>query len=291
MATMIFGYDVEAQNISLDITKRFLKQARKIHCDLNAPCTMFICGKTLENNVEEFQSLQNESELFDFQQHTYSHKLLKTNVHVHEDGKVTIDRSGSLDEIQEEVNKTNALLMKHLSVKCIGLTAPTGCYMGLMDRPDILGVLHNLGIRFVRSYHLNKRDFEHWEPLPFEVQPFWYEPQGFPDILEFPFQGYMDCVWLDLHPHTYGYDKREEYLNYVKVSIDYIIDHNLTWTYNQHDWSSITDRHASGIASGIAGKQDPEMKTTRKIIEYALKKGARIVSYREYYHELLKSRK
>jgi len=295
MATMLIGYDVEVQDPLLGITRKFLKQMKKVHSDLDVPCTLFICGKTLEDNVEDFQSLLDDRRLFDIQQHTYSHKLLKTLVYRYEDGKIEIYKGGTLDEIREEVARTNELLRKHLGVRCIGITGPTGCYMGLIDRPDILSILHDLGIRFVRSYHMNIRDYLHWEPLPFDVQPFWYEPQGFPDMLEFPFQGFIDCSWLDSH----GYDKREEYLNYVKVCIDYIIEKNLSWSYAQHDWSSITDgnrrRDSDGdtlqALSGIANRQDPGMKITRKIIEYALRKGVRIPAYNEYYQESLSNKR
>lgn len=271
MATLLIGYDVEVQDPKGEETRSFLKIAPQIHLDLNAPCTFFACGKTLENNAREFQEVRDKyGDLIDFQQHTYSHRLLKTNVQQHEDGRITIARGGSSEQIEEEVSKTSNLLKNLLGVNCLGLTAPTGCYMGLMDRPDILEVLHRLGIRFTRTYHLHKEDFLHWKlsTMPFEIQPFWYEPQGFPDILEFPLQGYIDCVWKDIH----GYNKTEEYLNLVKTGIDYIVEKDLSWSYAQHDWSSI--------------KGDPKMAVTRATIEYALKKGVKIISYLDYYKEM-----
>jgi len=277
MATLLIGYDVEVQDPKRwEETRSFLKVAPQIHQDLKAPCTFFICGKTLENNVREFQKVRDKyGDLIDFQQHTYSHVLLKTDVQCHEDGRITIIKGGSLEQIEEEVSKTNELLKKFLGVNCTGLSAPTGCYMGLMDRPDILEILHKLGIRFIRSYHLHKEDFLHWKlsTMPFEIQPFWYEPQGFPDILEFPLQGYIDCVWKDIH----GYDKTEEYLNLVKTEIDYIVEKNLSWSYAQHDWSSI--------------KGDPKMIITKTIIEYALKKGVNIISYLDYYKKMAKNKR
>ena len=131
-----------------------------------------------------------------------------------------------MEQIKEEVSKINELLKKFLGVNCTGLTAPTGCYMGLMDRPD---------------------------------------------ILEFPLQGYIDCVWRDIH----GYDKTEEYLNLIKTEIDYIVEKDLSWSYAQHDWSSI--------------KGDPKMIVTKTIIEYALEKGVNIISYSDYYKKMAKS--
>lgn len=74
MATLLIGYDVEAQEP--EITGRFLKKAGEVHRALKMPCTMFLVGKTLEKNINNCQDLT-ENELIDFQQHTYSHMLLK----------------------------------------------------------------------------------------------------------------------------------------------------------------------------------------------------------------------
>lgn len=271
-ATFLLGYDVESQGlgrIGVEETKKFLKVAAPLHQELHAPCTLFICGKTLENNIEEFQRVKEGfGDIFDFQQHTYSHVLLKTVVQENEKG-IAIFRGGTLDEIRKEVEKTNELLKKYLDVNCVGLTGPYGYYRGLSDRLDILKILHDSGIRFVRTYGRNEYD---WFPVPFQIQPFWYDKQGFSEVLEFPMQGWADCVWRDY----YGWDRKEEYLQLVKEGIDYIAAHNLTWCYVQHDWSSI--------------KGDPSMEITRKIIEYAEKRGVSLMSYNDYYKESLKTK-
>jgi len=268
-ATLLIGYDVERQQGNE--TKEFLSVAPKIHKELKAPCTFFVCGRTLENNKDVFQKVRDDyGDLIDFQQHTYSHILLKTKVYKDQNGGITIDKGATLSRIHEEVQKTNECLKKYLGVDCLGLTSPAGCYMGLMDRPDILEVIHQAGIRFIRSYYLHKEDPLDWKlaTMPFEIQPFWYEPQKFPDILEFPLQGQVDCVWKSMH----GYDKKEEYLNFVKTEIDYIAEEELSWSYAQHDWSSI--------------KGDPEMSITKAIIKYAQKKDVEIISYLDYYKRM-----
>lgn len=261
MATLLIGYDVERQGPDFSETKQFLKVAPKLHQELNAPCTFFVCGKTLEGNIEEFQEVKKNYSLIDFQQHTYSHILLKTVVMETEKG-TEVYKGGTLEQVEEEVRRTNELLKKYLDIDCIGLTGPYGYYRGLSDRPDILEVLHHLGIRFTRTYARNEKDYQ---PVSFEVQPFWYQPQGFPDILEFPV-----CGWQDVYLRgKYGWENIERYLNYIKKDLDYIVAHNLTWCYAQHDWSSI--------------REDPEMKMTRKFIEYALSKGVELISYKDYY--------
>jgi peptidoglycan/xylan/chitin deacetylase (PgdA/CDA1 family) len=76
MGTMLIGYDVERCGEG-DVTPRFLEQARSLHNRLGAPATMFVVGQTLERWLPEFQAITGDP-LFDIQQHTYSHQLLKS---------------------------------------------------------------------------------------------------------------------------------------------------------------------------------------------------------------------
>ncbi len=266
MATLLIGYDVEAQES--EITERFLKKAGEVHRTLKVPCTMFLVGKTLEKNINNCQDLT-KNELIDFQQHTYSHMLLKTVV-MERQGTIELFKGANLSQIEEEIKKTNGLTKKYLDVECIGLRGPYGYYRGLSDRPDILEILYNLGIRFTSTYARDKKDFQ---PVDFEVQPFWYSPQGFDDMLEVPVQGWQD-VYLRA---KYGWTNLDAYLKHIKKELDYIFEHNLVWGYCQHDSSSIRD--------------DSDMSMTRQIIEYALKKGVSIISYLDYYKKMAKSNK
>lgn len=260
IATLLIGYDVESQDPG--ITGRFLKKAGKVHRALKVPCTMFLVGRTLEKNINNCQDLA-KNELFDFQQHTYSHILLKTVVMETQD-KIKVVKGSSLSQIEEEIKKANELVKKYLNVECIGLRGPWGYYRGLSDRPDILEILHNSGTRFTSTYGRNEKDFQ---PVDFEVQPFWYSPQGFDDMLEVPVQGWQDIYLRD----KYGWANLDAYLKHIKEELDYIFDHNLVWGYCQHDWSSI--------------RNDPDMSVTRQIIEYALRKEIKVMSYGEYYYK------
>jgi peptidoglycan/xylan/chitin deacetylase (PgdA/CDA1 family) len=264
LATLLIGYDVETQDPNSKATEHFLKTASKLHRELNAPCTLFICGRTLENNLDEFKRIKAEySDLFDLQQHTYSHVLLKTVFQENDQG-MTMFRGGTLEQIREEVRKPIELMKQLLDVDCIGLTGPYCYYRGLSDRPDILEILHELGIRFVRTFGRNQFD---WQPVTFKVQPFWYDTQGFGDILECPIQGWQDCIMRD----QIGWANREGYLSELKKNLDHIAKNNLVWGYAQHDWSSI--------------KEDPDMSITRAMIEYAQSIGVKLMSYLDFYTE------
>lgn len=173
MAYLLIGYDVELT--SAEVNRNFLEKVTEIHSCFNAPCTLFITGQALENNVRFFQEAK-KSNIFDFQQHTYSHLPLKTTSYINRYGEVCVAKGGSLEKIQKEVSITNQLLKEILDVECIGLTGPYTYYQGLCDRRDILRVLYDLGIRFTRTFG---RNIDGSVPLSLDIQPFWYKQQGF----------------------------------------------------------------------------------------------------------------
>jgi len=238
----------------------------RVHEDLNVPCTLFICGLLLEESdvLKALQDLAG-SQLFDLQQHTYSHQRLKTVLQ--NDGEmVTVFRGASLEEIQKEVIRTNKLFEERLGIHCRGICGPYGYYRGLMDRLDILKVLYEAGIRFTRTYLRNEND---WGPLSIEVQPFTYELQGFPQILEIPSQGWQDIIYFRAH----GWDKREEFLHYNKTMVDEIAQKDLVWSVCQHDWTSC--------------QKDSEMDYTRRLLSYAQSKGITVTSHKAYYEKTI----
>ena len=50
-----------------------------------------------------------------------------------------------------------------------------------MDRPDSLSILHDQGIRYLRSLG---RDWHEGQPRDLDRQPFWYDAQGYPEMLD-----------------------------------------------------------------------------------------------------------
>ncbi|MBS4196042.1 polysaccharide deacetylase family protein [Lederbergia citri] len=259
MPKFLIGYDVESQDES---TEMFLKAASEVHKNLEAKASIFIVGKTLERNVAIAQEVLELGDM-EFHQHTYSHVLLKTVVQENEEG-ITIFPSGSFEEVCEEISKGQKVLRNLLGVDGIGFTAPYNYYRGLSDRLDLLEVLRENGIKFVRSAGRNERD---WQPVPFEWQPYFYEPQGFPEILECPLHGWQDCIARE----KLGWNNIAEYVKWVKKDIDYASAKQLDFVYCSHDWSSI--RH------------DPKLEHIAELITYARKKGMDVTNYSTYYEE------
>lgn len=264
MATLLLGYDVENQDPNSDLTRTFLEQAMRMHDAFGAPCTMFVCGRTLEHNAEAFGHIGARPDLFDIQSHTYSHCLLKT-VCQDIDGEITIFRGGTLNGIRNEVRRSVEVTREVLGVEVTGLCGPYCYYRGLSDRPDILGILHGKGIRFTRTWGRNEKD---WQPVSLSLQPFWYEAQGFADMLEIPVHGWQDCIWRSEH----GWDNTEGFARYQCELIDEVADTDSVLSLCAHDWSAI--------------KEDSEMTIVATILSHARDRGLRVMSYRAYYEQM-----
>lgn len=261
MATLLIGYDVECAG-EPQVTRAFLERARIVHSELEAPCTLFVLGQVVEQCADDIMPLR-DTGLFDLQQHTYSHVLLKT-VCMDDGEGMKVVRAGTVEQVEEEIERANAVLHERLGVSCLGLTGPWGYYRGLMDRPDLLEVVHRQGIRFLRTYARNERDFQ---PVPFEVQPFWYEPQGFGDVLECCIHGWQDVHWKML----YGWENLRGYLEHLYACLDYVAERDLIFSYGSHDWSST--------------REDPEMSVVAGFIRRAQARGFRVMSYADFYAE------
>jgi len=259
---MLIGYEVEAGKTQ-GVPPRFLEQIMALHNRLGVPATLFTVGQTLEQWVPEFQTIALDP-LFDLQQHTYSHQLLKT-VYIDDGKSIRVVRGVSLEETRHEVRKTSELLRKHLDVECIGLTGPWCYYRGLRDRPDILEVLWEEGIRFTRTDGRNEHD---WHPVSMDLQPYWYEALGFAEMLEIPIHGWHDCV---IRAEVLGWGDLEGYVESVKPYIDRAAAEDKVFSLCQHDWSSI--------------REDPKMDATEMLIRYAKIHGVRFMTYRAYYEE------
>jgi peptidoglycan/xylan/chitin deacetylase (PgdA/CDA1 family) len=262
MGTMLIGYDVEWSGDG-DVTPRFLDRARSLHNRLGVPATLFVVGRTLERWLPQFRAIA-EDPLFDIQQHTYSHQLLKT-VYIDDGRSIRVVRGVSPEETRQEVRKTSALLAEHVGVSCIGLTGPWCYYRGLRDRPDVLEVLWEEGIRFTRTDGRNERD---WQPVSLDLQPYWYDALGFPDVFEIPIHGWHDCV---IRAEVLGWEDLDGYVASVRPYIARAAADDRVFSLCQHDWSSI--------------RADPEMRATEALMRYAQEQGLRVVSYRAYYEE------
>ena len=136
-------------------------------------------GCNIEKHVPALRACL-DSGLFEIAQHTYEHYSLKT---VLEESPENVYLPGlTMDRMEEQLARPVELLQKHLGVHCRGITAPYTYYRGLGDRPDILELVARHGMSYVRSHGRNCHDYF---PLGWEVQPYWYSRQGFPDISRF----------------------------------------------------------------------------------------------------------
>lgn len=267
MSWLLLGYDVENLEPHSPVTRQFVDVLRRTHGEAGAPGTLFLCGRTLENNVGAIRSTVADG-LFDYGQHTYSHVRFKTLWQVNDEGERVIP-GGSFEEIAIEVDRATTVIHELLGVQVIALTTPWGAYRGLGDRPDLLALLHGSGIRMVRSWFRNERD---WVPVPLEQQPFCYVAQGFPEMMEFPAGGRHDCDWgnhLGFEPQHY--DNVADYAEFVAGQLETIAVNDWALVYNQHDTTTM--------------RWDPEMVVVRRLIARARELGVRVGLYREYYEQ------
>jgi hypothetical protein len=108
--------------------------------------------------------------------------------------------------------------------------------------------------------------------VPLEWQPFWYEHQGFPDMLEVMTHGWHDCL---LRPRV-GWSDREGYLNRILPLVNQAEEQNLVYSYCAHDHSGIRD--------------DPDMAIIRGLIEHGLNSGLQFMSYGQFYEKMISER-
>jgi peptidoglycan/xylan/chitin deacetylase (PgdA/CDA1 family) len=256
---LMIGYDVESDRP--DTTLTFLERAARAHRELGVPCTLYMVGRILEDGrVRDALASLAQDPLFDIQQHTYSHLRLKT-VAMDDGQKVQVFEGGTPERIDEDIRRANRAIRDALGVTCTGLTGPWGYYRGLMDRPDLLGILRANGIRFCRTFARNEFDFQ---PVPYSLQPFWYAPQGYPEILEFPVQGWQDCYLRE----KLGYEDTDGYVRAIVEQMDEVMAHGTGWSYCQHDWTSIA--------------HDEDMRMVRGIVAAARERGIGILTNRDY---------
>jgi len=97
------------------------------------------------------------------------------------------------------------------------------------------------------------------------VQPFWYGPQGFADVLELPLQGWQDCIWREEH----GWQYVGAYVDHLRTVLDELAGTDRTWSYGSHDWSSI--------------REDGDHTVIRRLVEMARERGIELITHRAYY--------
>jgi peptidoglycan/xylan/chitin deacetylase (PgdA/CDA1 family) len=271
--TIILGYDVETASKH---SGGFLAGAEELHDKHDVPWTIYLTGLTVEKCAEAIRQVIGNPRLT-VCQHTYSHVLLKSIYMTPGDGRPVhgscpnyFGEGGSLEKIREEVSRTQELIRDMLGVEARGLTGPWGYYRGLADRPDILQILRENGIRWIRT---NARDCRDCQPTPFAEQPFFYADQGFPDILELGVQGYQDDFYWDrFDDRSHG----DTYQDYLFAMLPEVCRKNWVWSLCSHDHGTPTKRDFF----------DTKGKWIEDVIVRAKDLGIRFVSPEELYREM-----
>lgn len=262
--TLLVGYDVEKTGECA----QFLGKVTQLHEQLDAPCTIFAVGSCVASEPAAFEQTASHP-LIDIAQHTWSHILLKTVV-IDDGNSVEVIRGASLDQIEEDIMRAKDAIENICGIECLGLTGPWCYYRGLMDRPDILEILHKNGIRYTRTFGRNEKDYQ---PVSVDLQPFWYGPQGFPDILECMVHGWQDIYLRSL----VGWANIQDFVDQMKVSLAYASDNNLVFSWCSHDWSNL--------------REDPNLAIIQGVLSAARDLGMEILSYKQFWTRMEELRK
>ena len=271
--TIILGYDVETAS---DNTAGFLEGAERLHDKYEVPWTIYLTGATLESRVDDVRRVQGNP-LMAIGQHTFNHVLLKSVYMMPGDGKPVhgaapnfFKQGGALEQVREEIERTQRLMRDLLGMECRGLTGPWGYYRGLLDRTDILQILQDVGIQWIRTY---ARDFRDCQPTPFSVQPFFYADQGFDDILELGIQGYQDdFYWERFDDRRYG----KTYQDYLYAMLEEVARRDWVWNICSHDHGTQT----------VEMFDETKGKWMEDMILRARDLGIRFVSPVDFYEEM-----
>jgi hypothetical protein len=241
-----------------------LELLTEVHADVGVPATLFLCGRTLLHALEPVRAAH-ASGLFDVQQHTFTHVPFKDIVYSPGPGLVGTIKASPPQALLEELTFTSRLLRDHLSVECVGVRTPFGYYRGLRDRPDLLEPVRAAGLRYVTSWGRNE---ENGNPTPW-VQPFAYAEEGYADVLELPFQFWLDVVWFDQH----GYDTGPALMKALQGAVDEIAERDLVYGACFHDWVAIaSDERRVGWLRGF--------------LRYAVERGVEVTTYTDYWRRV-----
>jgi hypothetical protein len=256
MPSLVIGYNVAGTG---DVATQFLRVAKEVHERHSAPCTLYVLDKTVEAHSDELRDIA-AGPLFDVQM-TLADPL-KTICQVAE-GVTTVWLGTTPAEADERIGAAKQTLAEKIGVDATGLSSPMGYYRGLQDRPDILEVLAKHGILFCRTFGRNEAD---WQPVPFSVEPFWYTRQGFPEIAEFPSQGWQNALIRDI----YGWEEMDGYGEYLKTDLDEAARReDQVWSYWVDDWSAM--------------REDSSMSIISKLLDHASEAELDVVSQEQAY--------
>lgn len=209
-----------------------IRAVAEVQRRMQAPATFFLVGELLVHSGPELRAILDDP-LFDIQSHSYTHPNL-------------VAISADAASLRHELADSRRLIEDTFGRPVIGLTTPGGFTGGLAGQRRVLDAIVEAGYRYVRSAG---RGADRSVPAPL-TQPFWYEEDGYPELLELALHGWHDniltgqpgvCAWPPALP--WGYPSRmprtarEVYQAYAP-GIDYVAEHRLlTYVPCFHPWS------------------------------------------------------
>ncbi len=178
MTRYIFHYDLENPDLCL----KAAPVLHDLHVKHEMPATFFMLGRVLEQKGAELRSIFGDDPLFDIQSHTYSHRMLRDS-NMHGPGI-------PVEEVQKEISLGKKWVEDVFERECIGIRSGCGFHRGLQGESEKLGAIVEEGIKYISTDLRGPAD-----TIPSGlVQGYWYDQDGFPDLLELPGHGWHDNV-------------------------------------------------------------------------------------------------
>jgi peptidoglycan/xylan/chitin deacetylase (PgdA/CDA1 family) len=280
VATILIGYDTESAAVGeglarfigpdfpqyepalhAESTARGLEVMTRVHEEAGVPATLFLCGRTLVHASEAVERAC-ATGLFDVQSHTYSHVIFRDVEYEPSPGTQAVIPASPSVALTAELAATSDLIRRLVGNEVVGLRTPFGFHRGLRDCPDLLELLRANGIRYVSSWIRNEHN---GNPTPW-VQPFAYEEEGYPEILEIPAQFWIDGIWFDTH----GWSNGAGYLEALEGAVDEIVEGDLVYGACFHDWA-------------VLAANEAETGWIRGFLRYARERGVEVTTYTEYW--------
>jgi len=272
---LVLGYDWErSEDIEIELAS--FRIVSNVHLEHDVPLTIFVLGELLDSPeicglVREYLEIEQFRRLVDIAQHSYSHtefKRLRPDV-----------RPLGLAEVRTEVRKVNELILREFQVDCHGIRAPQGHYRGFQGDDDILSVLCQEGLHYVSSDLRNEQGTfpSEWTDAGGRYrQPYFYDRDKYPGLLEIPTQGWNDnglkgmSRTSDVKAHSLA-EEIEIYEGYA----DFALERGLAYAPLFHPWAiAMTDRQGYVLKSLILYAREHEM---------------RILNYRQLYDWVIES--
>lgn len=177
MTAYVFHYDFESEKC-VEAAPVLLALHRKYQVS----ATFFMLGRIVEAHAQRLKELFGDDPLFDLGSHTYSHRLLKDS-RMHGPG---VD----LETMRSEIERGIRIVEDVFERPCLGVRTGYGFFNGFRGDVERLQIVASCGVRYLSSDLRGPGD-----SIPAGlVQAYWYDEEGFADLLELPGHGWHDNV-------------------------------------------------------------------------------------------------